>query len=95
MADMHEGDVTCIYDPDITAVVASDNKALCQGGFTRLSALAQALLKKDTPVQGTLCFACESGTLDAGGSAMKECRDASRTSTFDTLRSHPSCHSRL
>ena len=66
MVDMHEGDVLhYIHDPDITAVVASDKKILYQGEVTSLSALAQVLLKKDTPVQGTLYFSFEGETLDA------------------------------
>ena len=66
MVDMHEGDVIqFIHDPSITAVVASDKKILYQGEVRSLSWLAQALLKKDTPVQGTLYFTFEGETLDA------------------------------
>ena len=66
MVDMHEGDVIqFIHDPNITAIVASDKKILYQGEVTSLSWLAQVLLKKDTPVQGTLYFTFEGETLDA------------------------------
>ena len=54
-----------IHDPNITAVVASDKKILYQGEVTSLSWLAQVLLKKDTPVKGTLYFTFEGETLDA------------------------------
>lgn len=66
MVDMHEGDVIqFIHDQNITAIVASDKKILYQGEVTSLSWLAQVLLKKDTPVQGTLYFTFEGETLDA------------------------------
>ena len=66
MVDMHEGDVIqFVHDPNITAIVASDKKILYQGEVTSLSWLARVLLKKDTPVQGTLYFTFEGETLDA------------------------------
>ena len=66
MVDMHEGDIiSFVNDPGITAVVASDKKILYQGEITSLSWLAQVLLKKDNPVQGTLYFTYEGETLDA------------------------------
>ena len=66
MVDMHEGDViTFVNDPSQTAIVASDRKVLYQGEITSLSWLAQVLLKKDNPVQGTLYFTYEGETLDA------------------------------
>ncbi len=66
MVDMHVGDVIhFVLDPNITATVASDKKIKYQGEITSLSTLAQTLLKKDTPVQGTIYFTFEGETLDA------------------------------